>query len=432
MAWDFETDPEFQTQLDWIDEFVKAEIEPLELVLGSPAEVKNPNNIKLIRPLQRQVKERGLWACHLGPELGGQGYGQVKLALMNEILGRASFAPTVFGCQAPDSGNAEILAHYGTAEQKSRYLQPLLDNEIVSAFSMTEPQGGSDPLTFTTSARIDGGHWVLNGEKWFSTNARWAEFLIVMAVTDPEAEPHRRLSMFIVPAETPGVEILRNVAVGASRRGRGTEGYVRYTDVRVPLDHMLGERGDAFVVAQTRLGGGRIHHAMRTVGQARKALDLMCQRAVSRQTREGPLSGKQMVQEKIADSWIELEQFRLLVLRTAWLIDKHKDYRKVRKDIAAVKAAMPKLYHDIAARALHIHGALGVSDEMPFVGQVIGSFVMGIADGPTEVHKVTVAKQVLRNYRPSNDLFPAYHLPKRRETAQEKYAELLEPIDDEF
>ena len=432
MAWDFETDPEFQEQLDWVDEFVKAEIEPLELVLGSPADVKNPNNIRLIRPLQKQVRKRGLWACHLGPELGGQGYGQVKLALMNEILGRASFAPTVFGCQAPDSGNAEILAHYGTAEQKRRYLQPLLDNEIVSAFSMTEPQGGSDPLTFTTSARLEGGHWVLNGEKWFSTNARWAEFLIVMAVTDPEAEPHRRLSMFIVPAETPGVEIIRNVAVGAGRTGRGTEGYIRYIDARVPLDHMLGERGDAFVVAQTRLGGGRIHHAMRTVGQARKALDLMCQRAVSRQTREGPLSGKQMVQEKIADSWIELEQFRLLVLRTAWLIDKHKDYRKVRKDIAAVKAAMPKLYHDIAARALHIHGALGVSDEMPFVGQVVGSFVMGIADGPTEVHKVTVAKQVLRNYRPSNDLFPAYHLPKRREAALEKYADLLEPIDDEF
>jgi acyl-CoA dehydrogenase len=430
MAWDFETDPEFQQQLDWIDAFVRTEVEPLELVLGSPADVKNPSNIKLIRPLQAQVKARGLWACHLGPELGGQGYGQVKLALMNEILGRASFAPTVFGCQAPDSGNAEILAHYGTAEQKTRYLQPLLDNEIVSAFSMTEPQGGSDPLTFTTSARQDGAHWVINGEKWFSTNARWAEFLIVMVVTDPDGPPYRKLSMFIVPTETPGVEIIRNVGVGHGRNG--TEGYVRYTDVRVPLDHMLGERGDAFVVAQTRLGGGRIHHAMRTVGQARKALDLMCQRVVSRQTREGPLAEKQMVQEKIADSWIELEQFRLLVLRTAWLIDKHKDYRKVRKDIAAVKAAMPKLYHDIAARALHLHGAIGVSDEMPFVGQVIGSFVMGIADGPTEVHKVTVAKQVLRNYRPSNDVFPAYHLPKRRDAALEKFAELLEPIDDEF
>jgi acyl-CoA dehydrogenase len=431
MAWDFETEPEFQEQLDWIEEFVRTEVEPLELVLGSPADVKNPSNIKLVRPLQAQVKARKLWACHLGPELEGQGYGQVKLALMNEILGRASFAPTVFGCQAPDSGNAETIAHYGTAEQKRRYLRPLLDNEIVSAFSMTEPQGGSDPLAFRTEAKLDGNHWVINGEKWFSTNARWAEFLIVMAVTDPDGQPYRRLSMFIVPANTPGVEIIRNVGVGVSRRG-GTEGYVRYTDVRVPLDHLLGERGGAFVVAQTRLGGGRIHHAMRTVGQAKKALDLMCQRVVSRQTREGPLADKQMVQEKIADSWIELEQFRLLVLRTAWLIDKHKDYRKVRKDIAAVKAAMPKLYHDIAARALHLHGALGVSDEMPFVAQVIGSFVMGIADGPTEVHKVTVAKQVLRNYRPSNDLFPAYHLPKRREAAQEKFAELLEPIDDEL
>jgi acyl-CoA dehydrogenase len=432
MAWDFETEPEFQEQLDWIDSFVKTEVEPLELVLRHPADVKNPKNIKLVRPLQAQVKARGLWACHLGPELDGQGYGQVKLALMNEILGRSTFAPTVFGCQAPDSGNAETLAHYGTAEQKRKYLRPLLDNEIVSAFSMTEPQGGSDPLTFTTSARLDGDHWVINGEKWFSTNARWSEFLIVMAVTDPDGPPYRRLSMFIVPTETPGVEILRNVAVGSRRGGEGTEGYVRYTDVRVPKDHILGERGDAFVVAQTRLGGGRIHHAMRTVGQAKKALDLMCQRVVSRQTREGPLAEKQMVQEKIADSWIELEQFRLLVLRTAWLIDKHKDYRKVRKDIAAVKAAMPKLYHDIAARALHLHGSIGVSDEMPFVGQVIGSFVMGIADGPTEVHKVTVAKQVLRNYRPSNDIFPTYHIPKRREAAAEKYAELLEPLDDEF
>src|SRR5690242_2570141 len=152
MAWDFETDPDFQEQLDWIDNFVRREVEPLDLVLKHPADVKNPANIKLVRPLQAEVKARKLWACHLGPELGGQGYGQVNLALMNEILGRSSFAPTVFGCQAPDSGNAEILAHYGTAAQKERYLKPLLDNEIVSAFSMTEPQGGSDPLTFTTSA----------------------------------------------------------------------------------------------------------------------------------------------------------------------------------------------------------------------------------------------------------------------------------------
>jgi acyl-CoA dehydrogenase len=168
------------------------------------------------------------------------------------------------------------------------------------------------------------------------------------------------------------------------------------------------------------------------VGQARKALDLMCQRVVSRQTQGSSLSEKQMVQEKIADSWIELEQFRLLVLRTAWLIDKHKDYRKVRKDIAAVKAIMPKVYHDIAARALHLHGALGVSNEMPFAGQVIASFVMGIADGPTEVHKVTVARQLLKNYQPANDPFPAYHMPKRRQEALEKYAEALEHLDDEI
>jgi len=430
MAWDFETEPEFQEKLDWIETFMREEIEPLDHVLAHPADVRNANYVKLIRPLQKQVREQKLWACHLGPDLGGEGYGQVKLALINEILGRARFAPSVFGCQAPDTGNAEIIAHFGTPEQKKQYLRPLLDNEIVSAFSMSEPQGGSDPTMFITSAHRDGDSWVINGEKWFSTNARWSEFLIAMVVTDPDAEPHRRASMFIVPTNTPGVEIVRNVGVGHA--GEGSEGYVRYTNVRVPLDHLLGTRGEAFMVSQVRLGGGRIHHAMRTVGQARKLLDLMCQRAVSRQTQGEALSRKQMVQEQVADSWIELEQFRLLVLRTAWLIDRHKDYRKVRKDIAAVKAAMPKVYHDIAARALHIHGALGVSNEMPFVGHVIGAFVMGIADGPTEVHKVTLAKQLFRNYAPSNDLFPAYHLPKLRDAALEKYADMLEHLDDDI
>ncbi|HEX5776769.1 MAG TPA: acyl-CoA dehydrogenase family protein [Caulobacteraceae bacterium] len=428
MAWDFETEPEFQAQLDWMDEFVREEVEPLDRLKLHPADVSNPLYQKLVRPLQARVKERGLWACHLGPDLGGQGYGQVKLGLMNEILGRSHFAPSVFGCQAPDTGNAEIIAHFGTETQKAKYLAPLLNNEIVSSFSMSEPAGGSDPLTFTTRAELDGEAWVINGEKWFSTNARWSAFLIVMAVTDPDAEPYRRMSMFIVPTDTPGVEIVRNVGVGYSQDG--SEGYMRYTDVRVPADHLLGERGGAFAISQTRLGGGRIHHAMRTVGQAKKALDLMCQRAVSRQTRDGPLSQKQAVQQQIADSWIELQQFRLLVLHTAWLIDKHRDYRKVRKDIAAVKVAMPRVFHSIASRALHIHGALGVSNEMPFVGQVIGSFVMGIADGPTEVHQVTLARQILRNYQPSNELFPAYSLPRLREEALEKYAEMLGEMEE--
>ena len=429
MAWDFETDPDFQEKLDWIDSFVKHKVEPLAHLGFHPADVSNPKHRAIIKPLQEEVKAKGLWACHLGPELGGKGYGQVKLGLMNEILGRSAFAPTVFGCQAPDTGNAEIIAHYGTEEQKEKYLQPLLDNEIVSAFSMTEPQGGSDPLLFTCAAVEDGDEWVINGEKWFSTNAKWSEFLIVMAVTDPDGEPYRRMSMFIVPTKTPGVEIVRNVAVYGQQEG--SEGYVRYTDVRVPKDHLLGERGGAFVISQTRLGGGRIHHAMRTVGSCKRALDLMCRRAASRRTRDGVIADKQAVQMQIADSYMELEQFRLYVLKTAWMIDKYKDYKKVRKDIAAIKALMPKVYREIAGRALHIHGSLGVSPDMPFAGQVIGSYVMGIADGPTEVHKVTVARQHMREYRNLSDsIFPEYATPQLKEAALEQYGDLADTVRD--
>ena len=428
MAWDFDTDKDYQSQLDWIDGFVRDEVEPLDYVLGSPYDVKSAMHLKLVKPLQTIVKERGLWACHLGPELGGPGFGQVKLALMNEIIGRSRFGPIVFGCQAPDSGNAEILAHYGTTDQKCRYLQPLLASEIVSCFSMTEPQGGADPLVFTTTAIRDATGWAINGEKWFSSNARYADFFIVMAITDPDAAPHERMSMFIVPADTPGIEIVRNV--GDISEEVATHAYVRYTNVRVPLDHMLGQQGQAFAVAQVRLGGGRIHHAMRTLGEARRAFDMMCERALSRSTQGSKLADKQMVQEKIADSWIEIEQFRLLVLRTAWLIDKYHDYRRVRKDIAAIKAAMPKVLHDVASRALHIHGSLGLSDEMPFARQVMASYFLALADGPTEVHKITLAKQLLRNYSPSKELFPSYHELKLRQRAQSKFAELLAGIDD--
>jgi acyl-CoA dehydrogenase len=426
MAWDFEADAEFQAQLDWMNEFVRTRVEPLGEVLGSPYDVKNPNNVRLIRPLQAEVKERGLWACHLGPELGGQGFGQVKLGLMNEILGRSIFAPTVFGTQAPDTGNGEILAHFGTPEQKRRWLEPLLANEIVSCFSMTEPQGGADPMVFTTRAERDGDEWVINGEKWFSSNARFADFFIVMAVTDPAAPLISRQSMFIVPADTPGVEIIRDTGIVSEKVP--SHAYMRYRDVRVPADHILGGEGKAFVVAQTRLGGGRIHHAMRTIGEARMIFDMLCERVISRETKGERLAEKQMVQEKIADCWIELEQFRLLVLRTAWLIDKHKDYRVVRKDIAAVKAAMPKVLHDIAARALHLHGSIGVSDEMPFVDSVVNSFFLGLADGPTEVHKVTVARQVLADFKPTSDLFPAYHLPRQRARAMALYGDTLEDM----
>ena len=432
MAWDFETDPDFQEELDWIDSFVRENVEPLDHILGVPYDLEDPDFQRIVRPLQQQVRKRKLWACHLDPELGGPGYGQLKLGLMNEILGRSRFAPIVFGCQAPDSGNGEILARYGSDEHKERYLQPLLDNEIVSAFSMTEPHAGADPKMFVCRAEQDGDDWVINGEKWFSSNARYASFLIVMVVTNPDAPPYSRMSMFIVPKETPGVNILRNVGIGAEEPGEGTHAYIRYENVRVPAANMLGAEGQAFAVAQDRLGGGRIHHAMRTVGQLRRSFDMMCQRVLSRETQGEPLAHKQMVQEKIADSWVELEQFRLLVLRTAWKIDKLKDYMKVRKDIAAIKAVMPKVYHDVAARALHLHGSLGVSNEMPFTQQIVGSFVMGLADGPTEVHKITVARQILREYSGHDGLFPEAHLPAQRRRAIEKYGHLIERKLDEW
>ena len=430
MAWDFETEPEFQKELDWVDAFVREEVEPLDYVIDNPYDLADDTRNALIKPLQAEVRERKLWACHLGRNLGGPGYGQVKLALMNEILGRSGSAPIVFGCQAPDSGNGEILAHYGTEEQKERFLKPLLENEIVSCFSMTEPQGGSDPKVFKTRAELDGDEWVINGEKWFSSNARYASFLIVMAVTDPDATPYQRMSMFIVPADTPGINILRNV--GMREGHEATHAYIRYEDVRIPKDHILGGQGQAFEVAQTRLGGGRIHHAMRTMAQVRMAFDMMCERVLSRETQGERLADKQMVQEKIADSWIEMEQFRLLLLRTAWLIDKHQDYMMVRKDIAAIKVAMPQVLLNVASRALMLHGSLGVSNEMPFARQVIDSYFLGLADGPTEVHKITLAKQILRGYQGTTDLFPTRHRLKEREKALKKYGQLVGPTDDQI
>ena len=424
--WDFETEPDYQEKLDWADAFVRDEVEPLDHVLGSPFDKSNPRVIELIRPLQQQVKDQALWACHLGPELGGPGYGQVKLALLNEILGRSGWAPTIFGCQAPDSGNAEILAHYGTEEQKARYLEPLLENHISSCYSMTEPHAGADPTLFTTRAELDGDEWVINGEKWFSSNAKYSSFLIVMAVTNPDVSAYQGMSMFIVPADTPGIEFVRNVGLGTESEEHASHAYLRYNDVRVPADHVLGGEGQAFAIAQTRLGGGRIHHAMRTIATLKKAFDLMCERALSRDVRGGNLASLGVTQEKIADSWIEIEQFRLLVLRTAWLIDKHNDYRRVRKDISAIKAAMPKVLHDVVQRSMHLHGSLGVSNEMPFSSWMLAAEVMGLADGPTENHKVVVARQLLKGYEPHEGLFPRGHLPAVRAAAREKLADFLE------
>ena len=260
MAWDFSTEPEFQQQLDWMRTFVREEIWPIETIFG---ELGDDAFRRAIAPLQEQVRERGLWAVHLDPELGGQGFGQVKLGLMHEILGTTPFAPVVFGNAAPDSGNSEILALAGTDDQKQQWLHPLLAGDLKSAFSMTEPDtAGSDPTLLETTAVLDGDTWVINGRKWFSSNASVADFLIVMAVTDPEAAPHKRASMFIVPVDTPGVRILRDVATmehPAERFGRvGGHAEIVYEGVRVPRDALLGPRGAGFLIAQQRLGPGRI------------------------------------------------------------------------------------------------------------------------------------------------------------------------------
>ena len=427
MAWDFRTDPEYQEQLDWVDTFVREEVEPLDLVFPDLQFVPlDEHRRRAIDPLKDEVRRRGLWATHLGPELGGQGYGQLKLALLNEILGRSQWASNVFGCQAPDTGNAEIIAHYGTPEQKERYLRPLLDGEMFSCYSMTEPHAGADPRMFTTRAVKDGDEWVINGWKFFSSNAKTASFLIVMAVTDPDVSAYQGMSMFLVPTDTPGVKIERNIGLAGEPLNEGFHALIHYDDVRVPAEALLGGEGQAFAIAQTRLGGGRIHHAMRTIGLAKKALDMMCERALSRETAGSLLGDKQFVQGYIADSYAQLVQFRLFVLYTAWEIDEYNDYQKVRKDIATAKVVMPTVLHDIAWRSMQVHGALGTSNEMPFFQYIHGAAVMGLADGPTEVHKVTIARQLLRDYKPSDDLWPTEHIPKKLDAARAKYAEYLE------
>ena len=435
----FGVDDEFIGKLKWMDRFVADEIEPLDTLGFSPYDQTHPAREALFRPLQRIVRQQGLWACHLGPELGGAGFGQFKLALMNIILGRSKMASKIFGTAAPDTGNTEILAHFGTEAQKRMYLDDLVEDRITSCYSMTEPQGGADPTQFTCAAVQDGDHWVIDGEKLWSSSAKYASFFIVMAVTDPAAQRHRRLSMFIVPAETAGVEIVRSVGLGTAEidlhdpeRGLpgGDHAYMRYTNVRIPLDHLLGGRGDGFLVAQTRLSGGRIHYGMRTIGFCKRALDMMCERAKSRTTQGSLLANKQMVQERVADAWCDLEKFKLLVLRTAWLIDQNpKDYSAVRKDIAAVKVSVPWVIDSVCVKAMRMHGGLGVSWELPLMDFVMAGHVMGLADGPSEVHKITIARQVMAGYAGSTNhhdvCFTPYNLIKKKEEALKKVAPVL-------
>ena len=425
--WQFETEPEFQSKLDWMTDFVREEIEPLDYLFPKDEtyNVKNAALMHIMAPLKQRVRDAGLWACHLPPALGGGGWGQLKLALMNEILGRSFFAPTIFGTAAPDTGNAEILAHFGTPEQKTTYLQPLMDGDIVSCFSMTEPQAGADPKMFECRARKVGNEWVLSGEKWFASNARWAEFLIVMVVSDPEVSIYKGASMFLLPTETPGVEFVRNSGMAFEHAEHGAHAYLRFNDVQLTDADMLGNPGDAFKIAQTRLGGGRVHHAMRTVGLAKRTFEAICERVQSRTTQGDVLGNKQMVQAEVADLWMEIEQFRLLVLQTAWKIDKHNDYKVVKQDIAAAKVLSERVMVSAARRAIHLHGALGISNEVLFGEYLLWGYALGLADGPSEVHQLTVAKEALGKVRPTEALFPSAHLPSAARVYEKKYAESL-------
>lgn len=420
---EFRPDPAFEEKIEWVRNFVREEVEPLDALFdkySAPYDLDDADAMSVLRPLQAEVRRQGLWGMHLPPELGGPGFGQVELCFLNEILGRTHWGPTVFGCQAPDSGNGEILARFGTEEQKRKYLAPLLENEIVSCFSMTEVEGGSDPTQFRCQAVLDGDEWVISGEKWFSSNARYANFLIVMVVTDPDAPKYERMSTIIVPRDAKGLEFVSEPGVAGEPLDEGSHAHLRYNDVRVPRSNILGERGWGFKVAQSRLGGGRIHHAMRVIGMCEKALDMMCERALSRTTKGERLSEKQLVQVDIGQSWIELEQFRLLVLRTAWMFDNHME-KEARAWIAACKVACAKISHDIVFRAMHMLGSLGVSNFTPLSKMWANVLVMGMADGPTEIHQMYAARHLLRNHSSVEGRFPSDYIPDLREKARAKW-----------
>ncbi|MGE0387295.1 MAG: acyl-CoA dehydrogenase family protein [Gammaproteobacteria bacterium] len=429
---DFSIEPEFQAKLDWIKKFVDEKCMPLDYLFdyeaSAPYDWRNKPLRRIVEKLQDEVKAQKLWACHLPPNLGGPGYGAVKLTYINELLGKCFFAPVVFGCQGPDSGNSEILAMYGTPEQKERYLKPLLAGEIFSCFSMTEPQGGSDPTNFTCSAVRDGDHWVINGEKWYSSHANHANFLIIMAVTNPEAERHKRATMFIAPVDSPGVEFAHHIGFFNEAYGVGGHPHMRYTNLRLPDSARLGPVGEGFKVAQSRLGGGRLHHAQRTIGLCQHLLDMMGERALSRYAFGGYISEKQSVQADIANSYIELLQFRLQVLYTAWLFDQGlAEGREGRKAISAVKAAMAKVANDLVLRCLHLHGSIGLSNVMRF-GPLLGvALHEGVADGPTEVHVDSVAKAVLRNYKRVEGNYPTEVLWERKAWAAKQLEPYLDP-----
>jgi acyl-CoA dehydrogenase len=433
MSWEFTTEPDFARRLDWMREFVRAEIWPIETIVER---LDQPAIDEIYAPLQRRVKEERLWACHLPPEYGGQGLGQVKLGLMHEILGTSHWAPLAFGCQAPDSGNAEILALSGDATQRERWLLPLLAGELKSGFSMTEPEtAGSDPTLLATRAVRDGDGYRLSGRKWFTSNGTIADILIVMAVTDPDADPHRRASMFVVPVATEGVELVRDVPTmedpaGAQQRFHG-HSEVLYSDVRLGPESLLGGEGNGFVIAQQRLGPGRIHHCMRWLGVARRALDMLCERATYREAAGSVLGDKQTVQNWIADSLAELQAARLMTLHAAWVIDT-EGAAAARQEIAMIKFYGAGVLNRIVDRAVQVHGALGYSTDLPLEAMFRTARAARLYDGPDEVHRISVARRELRRFSPPPGGVPSESIPARRADAELRFADQLEAAAERY
>lgn len=424
MAWDFENEPEFQKQLDWMREFIDSELIPLEPILD---EIPPKDWLVVQEYLRGKVKEQGLWGTFLDPALGGSGLGQLKLAFMSELVGRCMLAMQVFGTQAPDSGNIDLLAHGANEAQKERWMWPNLRGEISSAFALTEPfNAGADPTVISTTAVRDGDDWVINGHKWFITNASVADFLVVFAETNPEQRPHKHASIFIVEKDNPGLHIVRDINTMGHPEPReprvGNHAELKFVDCRVPKENLIGQPGDGFVLAQNRLGGGRIHHAMRWLGQAQRSYEIMCERAVSRRSHGRQLGQHQMVQQMISQSYIDIQSARLLTFQTAWKMDKY-GASAVRAELGMIKAVVSKVTLSVLDRTIQVCGALGYSSDLPVEGWYRMTRLGPIGDGPDELHMSTLARHLLADYTPVQG-WPTDHLPTRRPAAEAKWADL--------
>ncbi len=376
--------------------FMEEHVYPAEPALAREDEAAD----EVMLGLRARSRAEGLWAPHLPPEAGGTGAGFLAYADLNEEIGRSIWAQLVFNCQAPDAGNGEILHLFGTEEQKSAFLRPLVEGETRSFFSMTEPEvSGADPTGLQTRAVLDGDEWVIDGHKWFSSGAEGAGFGIVMAVTEPEAEPHRRMSQILVPADAPGLRIEPVPVSGHRGRGWSTHCEVWYSGVRVPASNLLGERGDGFRIAQKRLGPGRIHHVMRWLGQMQRAFELMCSYALEREAFGGRLADKQTVQNWIADSAAEIQACRFMTLDAARKIDAGDE---ARVEISLIKFYAARVLNDVIDRAVQVHGALGLTDRTPLAAMLTAARAGRIYDGPDEVHRMVVSRRILKEFAAGN------------------------------